>query len=73
MLVNNCYSGVEGIFTTTKKKFWEKGPGWWDTINDVGLKAHFIASQYAVRGQPISCVVEDAASICSQQQQQQQH
>jgi len=48
VLVNNCYSAVNDIFTTSDKKFWEKDLGWWDKINDVGLKAHFVASQLAV-------------------------
>lgn len=48
VLVNNCFGAVEDIFTSTEKKFWEKGAGWWDKMNNVGLRAHFIASQYAV-------------------------
>mmetsp|Transcript_38056 Transcript_38056/g.76967 ORF Transcript_38056/g.76967 Transcript_38056/m.76967 type:complete len:358 (-) Transcript_38056:36-1109(-) len=49
VLVNNCYSGVEGLFSKRDNtKFWEQGIDWWDRINHVGLRSHFIASQLAV-------------------------
>mmetsp|Transcript_26100 Transcript_26100/g.65916 ORF Transcript_26100/g.65916 Transcript_26100/m.65916 type:complete len:346 (+) Transcript_26100:39-1076(+) len=48
VLVHNAYSAVGALTSSVDKKFWEKGPGWWDTVNNVGLKSHFISSQYAV-------------------------
>lgn len=49
VLVNNCYSGVDDLFSLNEKsKFWERGIDWWDKINHVGLRSHFISSQLAV-------------------------
>lgn len=50
ILVNNCYAAVDGIFnkTTRGQKFWERDLSWFDRVNNVGLKAHFTASQLAV-------------------------
>eukprot|EP00281_Chroomonas_sp_CCMP1168_P018834 CAMPEP_0206230410 /NCGR_PEP_ID=MMETSP0047_2-20121206/10247_1 /ASSEMBLY_ACC=CAM_ASM_000192 /TAXON_ID=195065 /ORGANISM="Chroomonas mesostigmatica_cf, Strain CCMP1168" /LENGTH=374 /DNA_ID=CAMNT_0053653837 /DNA_START=32 /DNA_END=1156 /DNA_ORIENTATION=+ len=54
ILVNNCFSAVRdlagslGAGIDHKGKFWERGLDWWDKINAVGLRAHFIASQHAV-------------------------
>mmetsp|Transcript_102185 Transcript_102185/g.192278 ORF Transcript_102185/g.192278 Transcript_102185/m.192278 type:complete len:403 (-) Transcript_102185:99-1307(-) len=50
VLVNNCYAAVEGILgnKTRGLKFWERDLSWFDTVNNVGLKAHFTASQLAV-------------------------
>ncbi|CAG5107074.1 Oidioi.mRNA.OKI2018_I69.chr1.g3133.t1.cds [Oikopleura dioica] len=55
LLVNNCYSGVptlfgmEGESSTPVNKFWEQTPKIWDAINNVGLRANYIASVYAAR------------------------
>lgn len=50
ILVNNCYDGVDGIFNNNTRgtKFWERDLSWFDKVNNVGLKAHFTASQLAV-------------------------
>mmetsp|Transcript_43160 Transcript_43160/g.84384 ORF Transcript_43160/g.84384 Transcript_43160/m.84384 type:complete len:371 (+) Transcript_43160:31-1143(+) len=48
ILVHNAYAGVAAIFNSDKLKFWERGGEWWDTINNVGLRSHFITSQHAI-------------------------
>jgi dehydrogenase/reductase SDR family member 1 len=50
ILVNNCFAAVDGIFNnqTRGQKFWERDLSWFDVVNNVGLKAHFIASQLAI-------------------------
>lgn len=47
VLVNNCFSAVNGIFGDHSKKYWERDLGWWDTVNSAGLRGHYIASQLA--------------------------
>mmetsp|Transcript_30154 Transcript_30154/g.74158 ORF Transcript_30154/g.74158 Transcript_30154/m.74158 type:complete len:421 (-) Transcript_30154:233-1495(-) len=49
VLVNNCFAAVDGLFGEDRNlKFWERNLDWWDTVNNIGLKAHFVASQLAV-------------------------
>mmetsp|Transcript_2219 Transcript_2219/g.4031 ORF Transcript_2219/g.4031 Transcript_2219/m.4031 type:complete len:401 (-) Transcript_2219:71-1273(-) len=50
ILINNCFAAIDGIFgnETRGTKFWERDLSWFDTVNNVGLKAHFLASQLAV-------------------------
>eukprot|EP00802_Teleaulax_amphioxeia_P014900 Tamp_14979.p1 GENE.Tamp_14979~~Tamp_14979.p1 ORF type:complete len:404 (-),score=63.82 Tamp_14979:371-1426(-) len=50
ILVNNCFAAIDGIFNSETRglKFWERDLSWFDTVNNVGLKAHFVASQLAV-------------------------
>ncbi|XP_077581308.1 dehydrogenase/reductase SDR family member 1 [Stigmatopora nigra] len=49
LLVNNAYAGVQTIFENGGKKFWETDPSIWDTINNTGLRSHYICSVYAAR------------------------
>ncbi|XP_061653280.1 dehydrogenase/reductase SDR family member 1 isoform X3 [Phyllopteryx taeniolatus] len=49
LLVNNAYAGVQAIFENQGKKFWETDPSFWDTINNTGLRSHYICSVYASR------------------------
>ncbi|KAM7401256.1 hypothetical protein PAMA_005443 [Pampus argenteus] len=49
ILVNNAYAGVQDIFESMGKKFWETDPSIWDTINNTGLRGHYFFSVYASR------------------------
>jgi dehydrogenase/reductase SDR family protein 1 len=49
ILVNNAYKGVQTIFESSSKKFWEAKPDMWDEINKVGLRSHYICTVYASR------------------------
>ncbi|XP_071802181.1 dehydrogenase/reductase SDR family member 1-like [Asterias amurensis] len=49
VLVNNAFSAVTLIAETQGKKFWEMPPTVWDTINNVGLRGHYIASWHAAQ------------------------
>jgi len=50
VLVNNAYAGVNTIFTSTGKKFYETEPvATWDAINGVGLRGHYICATLASR------------------------
>jgi len=50
VLVNNAYAGVNTIFTSTGKKFWETDPTeTWDAINGVGLRGHYHCTVLASR------------------------
>ena len=50
VLVNNAYAGVDMIFKSVGKKFYELDPvEQWDTINGVGLRNHFLCTTYASR------------------------
>jgi len=50
VLVNNAYAGVNMIFSTTGKKFWESNPTeTWDCINGVGLRGHYHCTVLASR------------------------
>jgi len=50
LLVNNAYAGVNMIFTSTGKKFWETDPiATWDCINGVGLRGHYHCTSLASR------------------------
>lgn len=49
ILVNNAYSGVQAIFDSMGKKFWETDPNIWDWINNTGLRGHYVFSVYASR------------------------
>ena len=58
VLVNNAYAAVNLIFENTGKKFWETDPVHdWDTVNNVGLRNHYICSAYAARLVEISLTV----------------
>uniref|UniRef100_A0A914DWQ3 Uncharacterized protein n=1 Tax=Acrobeloides nanus TaxID=290746 RepID=A0A914DWQ3_9BILA len=49
ILVNNAFSGLDNDDLLKFKKFWELEPQIWDTLNNVGLRSHYIASVYAAR------------------------
>uniref|UniRef100_A0A3Q3E6S7 Dehydrogenase/reductase (SDR family) member 1 n=1 Tax=Labrus bergylta TaxID=56723 RepID=A0A3Q3E6S7_9LABR len=49
ILVNNAYAGVQAIFENMGKKFWETEPSVWDSVNNTGLRGHYIFSVYASR------------------------
>lgn len=49
ILVNNVFSGVKAIAEASGKPFWKNDPSLWDTINNVGLRSHYIASIFAAR------------------------
>merc|ERR1719348_2422131 len=50
LLVNNAYAGVNTIFTSSGKKFWETNPTeTWDMINGVGLRGHYHCTVLASR------------------------
>ncbi|GBF78984.1 short-chain dehydrogenase/reductase SDR [Aphanothece sacrum FPU1] len=49
ILVNNVFSGVKAIADAYGQPFWQQEPILWDTINNVGLRSHYIASIFAAR------------------------
>jgi NAD(P)-dependent dehydrogenase (short-subunit alcohol dehydrogenase family) len=49
ILVNNVFSGVKAIATSQGKPFWKNAPSLWDTVNNVGLRSHYISSIFAAR------------------------
>jgi NAD(P)-dependent dehydrogenase (short-subunit alcohol dehydrogenase family) len=49
LLVNNVFSGVSAIRNAYGKPFWQSEPNLWDSINNVGLRSHYVASVYAAR------------------------
>ncbi len=49
LLVNNVFSGVQAIKDAYGKPFWQSEPDLWDTVNNVGLRSHYISSVYAAR------------------------
>lgn len=49
ILVNNAYAGVQAIFDNMGKTFWETDPSMWDTVNNTGLRGHYIFSVFASR------------------------
>ncbi len=49
LLVNNVFSGVGAIANAYGQPFWKHNPSLWDTINNVGLRSHYVASIFAAR------------------------
>ena len=49
ILVNNAYSAVNAVFSNLEVKFWDQPVSMWDTVNNVGLRNHYICSMYAAR------------------------
>lgn len=53
LLVNNCYAAVTTLLGKENdknvNKFWEQDPSLWDKVNNVGLRANYVASVYAAR------------------------
>jgi len=49
ILVNNAYSAVNALSQAMGKPFWELDPLFWDEVNNVGLRNHYICTVYAAR------------------------
>uniref|UniRef100_UPI00358FB104 dehydrogenase/reductase SDR family member 1 n=1 Tax=Myxine glutinosa TaxID=7769 RepID=UPI00358FB104 len=49
ILVNNAYAGVDLLFSTMGKPFWELPVSAWDTINNTGLRSHYACTVLASR------------------------
>ena len=49
ILVNNVFSGVKALSNAYGKPFWKHDPSLWDSINNVGLRSHYVASIFAAR------------------------
>ena len=49
ILVNNVFAGVQDLRDSYGKPFWQCEPRLWDSINNVGLRSHYVASVYAAR------------------------
>jgi NAD(P)-dependent dehydrogenase (short-subunit alcohol dehydrogenase family) len=49
VLVNNVHSGVGDIAESVHLRFWEVDPDYWDRMNAVGLRGHYVASVHAAR------------------------
>ena len=49
VLVNNAYSAVNAVFNNIDVQFWDQPASMWDTVNNVGLRNHYICSVYAAR------------------------
>ncbi|KAI1702474.1 short chain dehydrogenase domain-containing protein [Ditylenchus destructor] len=49
ILVNNAYAGVPTLFATGNKKFWELPTSIYDTINNTGLRNHYICAVLAAK------------------------
>ena len=49
VLVNNAYSAVNAIFSNMGVKFWNQPISMWDSVNNVGLRNHYICAVYAAR------------------------
>lgn len=49
VLVNNAYSGVQILAENFGTPFWELDADFWDEINNVGLRNHYICGVFAAR------------------------
>lgn len=50
LLVNNAYAAVNTIFDNLGKPFWTLDPvNIWDSVNNVGLRNHYLCTTYASR------------------------
>lgn len=48
ILVNNCFRLPPGDVDVLYDKFWEQGAAVWDTLHNVGLRSHFVATCLAM-------------------------
>jgi dehydrogenase/reductase SDR family protein 1 len=48
ILVNNAFQIPEGGPSKLFGKFWEQDVGLWDTLHNVGLRSHYVATCYAM-------------------------
>jgi len=49
LLVNNAFKGVTTIGANRNIPFWDQKMDSWDNVIHVGLRCHFVASQYAAK------------------------
>ncbi len=49
LLVNNVHSGLNDIAASVDRRFYELEPDYWDRMNHVGLRGHYVASVHAAR------------------------
>ncbi|XP_062578618.1 dehydrogenase/reductase SDR family member 1-like [Saccostrea cucullata] len=49
VLVNNAYAAVNAISENMGKPFWEQPLSIWDTVNNVGLRNHYICTVLAAK------------------------
>ncbi|XP_033755249.1 dehydrogenase/reductase SDR family member 1-like [Pecten maximus] len=49
LLVNNAYSAVKMISENKGKPFWDQPISMWDTVNNVGLRNHYMCAIHAAR------------------------
>jgi dehydrogenase/reductase SDR family protein 1 len=48
ILINNCFRMPKGSVEALNKKFWEIDIDTWDTLHQVGLRSHYVASHFAM-------------------------
>uniref|UniRef100_A0A915B8V7 Dehydrogenase/reductase SDR family member 1 n=2 Tax=Parascaris univalens TaxID=6257 RepID=A0A915B8V7_PARUN len=49
ILINNAYAAVTAITRSAGIKFYDTDPSIWDTVNNVGLRNHYICSVFAAK------------------------
>ncbi|XP_060075319.1 dehydrogenase/reductase SDR family member 1-like [Ylistrum balloti] len=49
ILVNNAYNAVKAIFNNLNVPFWELPMDMWDTVNNVGLRNHYLCTTHAAK------------------------
>ncbi|XP_048766041.2 dehydrogenase/reductase SDR family member 1-like isoform X2 [Ostrea edulis] len=49
ILVNNAYSAVTAIMKNMGVPYWEQPMNMWDTVNNVGLRNHYLCAVHAAR------------------------
>ncbi|XP_021379336.1 dehydrogenase/reductase SDR family member 1-like [Mizuhopecten yessoensis] len=49
ILVNNAFNAAKAIFDQMKVPFWEQPMDMWDTVNNVGLRNHYLCTVYAAK------------------------
>jgi len=49
ILVNNAYAAVHAIMENMRVPFWEQQMSMWDTVNNVGLRNHYMCTIHASR------------------------
>lgn len=49
VLVNNAYSAVKAIGDNIGTPFWEQSTTMWDTVNNVGLRNHYLCAVHAAK------------------------
>ena len=49
ILINNAFSGAGALKDAYSQPFWKSEPHLWDSVNNVGLRSHYISSVFAAR------------------------